>query len=504
MTGFFRVFLLGFYFYSYLVSCSILRETIPSRPLNDGSISVLLKIDKNAREEFEKVTSWEIPYTFIEKDHSYAVIQREKLKVYGFPKEGINIAKGMPFKYYSGNYQDSLSESIFALADIKKGYKDNILNSHYLFWVHRLFPKHSQYKIIGKSARGREIPAILLTDSNIPDEDKISVLFNCAHHSNEVVSVEHCYDVIYELLAHKKKYNDLFAKLKIWVVPIVNPDGSRVFWHENMSMGRKNGYPGWGQVTEKDNPGVDINRNYPFFWGKTKSNQTSSVSNSVFFRGPYPGSEPETQAMMNLAEKERFAASISYHAFANCILVPYTIDGTSNPEPDLVWNLGKRIASSVESKNPNHNFSAKKNIYGVDGVDQDYYFFKYGTLAYLIESSHLNPPYSDVPKIVESLRPAWTILLEEIADGSKLYFKIKDEQGNPIVANIKYDKILFYHGEIRTSRKEDGMFFQSFPGIRGIKLKVEKEGYETVNWEGTTWRSWKALDIVLRKKTPAQ
>ncbi|MCR1794820.1 peptidase M14, partial [Leptospira sp. id769339] len=119
MAGFLRVFLLKFYFCTYLVSCSILRETIPSRPLNDGSVSILLKIDKNAREEFERVTSWEVPYTFIEKDYSYAVIHKEKLKTYGFPKEGINIAKGMPFKYYSGNYQNSLSESIFALADIR-------------------------------------------------------------------------------------------------------------------------------------------------------------------------------------------------------------------------------------------------------------------------------------------------------------------------------------------------------------------------------------------------
>ncbi|TGL60424.1 M14 family zinc carboxypeptidase [Leptospira sarikeiensis] len=502
MTGFSKVFLLPFFY--YLISCSIIRETIPSRPLNDGSISILLRIDKKFLEEFEKITSGSVPYTYSEKEYNYAVISREKMKEYGFPKEGISISKSLPFKYYSGNYQDALSESIFALADIKKGYKDNILNSHYLYWVNKLFPKHSLYKVIGKSSRGREIPAIVLTDVSVPDEDKISVLFNCAHHSNEVVSVEHCYDVIYELLAHKRRYSDLFSKLKIWVVPIVNPDGSRVFWHENMSMGRKNGYPGWGQITEKENQGVDINRNYPFLWGKTKSNQTSSVPASVFFRGPYPGSEPETQAMMNLAEKERFAASISYHAFANCILVPYTIDGTSNPEPDLVWNLGKKIASSIDSKNPNHSFSAKKNIYGVDGVDQDYYFFKYGTLAYLLESSHLNPPYSDVPKIMESLRPAWGLLLDEISEGSKLYFKIKDENGNPLSANIKYEKINFFHGEVRTSRKEDGMFFQSFPNIRGIKLKFEKEGYESLNWEGTTWKSWKAVEIVLKKKIPAQ
>ncbi len=498
MSCSFRIVFVFFLFCFSCWNCSF-REILPARPLNDGGITILLRVEKRAKEEFQKITEGKIPFSYSEKDVSYAVILKADSKNYGFPKDGISIAKNLPFKYYSGNYQDLLSESIFALPDVRKGYKDNILNSHYLYWVHKLFPNYSSYKVIGKTVRGREIPALVLSDQNVPDEGKISLLFNCAHHSNEVVSIEHCYDIIYEILASKKKNRDLLSKLKIWVIPIVNPDGSRVFWHETVTLGRKNG----AYSSEKENPGVDINRNYPFFWGKTKSNQTSSVPSSVFFRGPYPASEPETQAMIALAEKERFAASISYHAYANCLLVPYSIDGTSNPEPDLVWDLGKKIASNIESKNPIQNFSAKKNIYGVDGVDQDYYFFKYGTLAYLLESSHLNPPYSDVPKILESMRPAWNLLLEEIIDGDKLFFKIKDEQGHPLVANIIYENFTFYHGETRTSRKEDGVFFQSFPSLRKIKIRVEKEGYESLRWEGRTWKSWIPQDLILKKNLPA-
>ncbi|TGL44057.1 peptidase M14 [Leptospira wolffii] len=488
------IFLIAFW------SCS-LRERIPARPLNDGSTSVLLKIENRSKEDFRKLTEGKVPFTYTEKDASYAVVLKSDLKAFGFPKDGIGIAKNLPFKYYSGNYQDLLSESIFALGDVKKGYKDNILNSHYLYWVHRLFPNHTEYKVIGKTSRGREIPALVLTDRGVSEEGKISVLFNCAHHSNEVISVEHCYDVLFEILSTKRKHADLLSRLKIWVVPIVNPDGSRVFWHETIGQGRKNG--AFGSAADKENPGVDLNRNYPFFWGKTKSNQTSSVSSSVFYRGPYPASEPETRAMMELAEKERFAASISYHAFANCILVPYSIDGTMNPDPDLAWDLGKRIASQIESKNPNHSFSAKKNIYPVDGVDQDYYFFKYGTLAYLLESSHLNPPYSDVPKILESMRPAWRLLLEEIIDGDKLYFKIKGEDGKAVAARVYYENVKFFHGEERSSRKEDGVFFQSFPALRKIKLRVEKEGYETLRWEGQTWKSWIPVELIMKRSVPS-
>ncbi|TGK06580.1 peptidase M14 [Leptospira semungkisensis] len=499
MSGFVRFFFSLFCFQAFLLSCS-LRETIPARPLNDPAYNALLKIEKNYKDEFQRITEGKIPFSYMEKDVSYAVLPKEELKLYGFPREGISISRSLPFKYYSGNYQDALSESVFALGDIRKGYKDNVLNSHYLFWVSRLFPDHSSFRIIGRSSRGREIPAIVLTDLHVPDEKKISVLFNCAHHSNEVVSIEHCYDVIYEILVFKRKNADLLSKLKIWVVPIVNPDGSRIFWHENLAMGRKNGR---GPFSDKEHLGVDINRNYPFEWGKTKSNQTSSVPSSVFYRGPFPASEPETQAMMSLAEKERFAASISYHAFANCLLVPYTIDGTVNPEPDLVWDLGERIASAVESKNPVRKFSARKNIYGVDGVDQDYYFFKYGTLAYLLESSHLNPPYADVAKIMESLRPAWSLVLEEILEGNKLYFKVRDDSGHPLSANIIYENLNFYHGETRNSRKEDGIFFQTFPYMKKIRVRVQKDGYETLYWEGNTWKFWRPVDLVMKKIHPA-
>ncbi|EQA38881.1 zinc carboxypeptidase [Leptospira inadai serovar Lyme str. 10] len=496
----FRLFLIPFgcsILFSF-VSC-LYRTTIPARPLNDSGKTALLRVDRGAKEEFLRITDYRVPFTFEEKDSYYAVLSRTALKQYGFPKSGISIVNKYPFKYYSGNYQDLINESIFALGDVKKGYKDDSLNFHYLYWTTKLFPGQASFEVIGKSARGSDIFAILLTDTRLSDDGKVSVLFNCAHHSNEVISVEHCYDVIYGILSSKKEYADALSKLKIWVVPIVNPDGAKVFWHDTIAMGRKNGAPGYGPILEKDNPGVDINRNYPFFWGKTNSNQTSSIPASTFYRGPGPASEPETKAMIALAEKERFVGSISYHAYANCILVPYSIDDTKNPDPDLTWDLGKRIASEIRSYNPDKSFQARKNIYGVDGVDQDYFFFKYGTLAYLLETSHSNPPYSDVPKIVESMRPAWTLLLEEILEGNKIFFRIRDESGHPLSVNVIYENQTFFQNETRSSRPRDGLFFQSFPSLRKIRIRLERDGYETLYWEGPTWKSWKAVDLVLKK-----
>ncbi|TGK20679.1 peptidase M14 [Leptospira fluminis] len=480
-------------------SC-VYRATIPSRPLNDPGKMTLLKVDRNFKEEFLRVTDYRVPFTFEEKDSFYATVPRSDLKSYGFPKQGISQVFKYPFKYYAGNYQELVNETIFALGDVTKGYKDNSLNFRYLYWISKLFPRQASFQVIGKSSRGADIFAILLTDHRTADAGKVSVLFNCAHHSNEVISVEHCYDVIYGVLSSKKEYSDALSKLKIWIVPIVNPDGANVFWNETIAMGRKNGYPGYGSILEKDNPGVDINRNYPFFWGKTRSNQTSPLPSSVFYRGPRPGSEPETVAMMTLAEKERFVGSISYHAYANCILVPYTIDDTRNPDPDLAWSLGNKIAAEIRSYNPDKAFRARKNIYGVDGVDQDYFFFKYGTLAYLLETSHSNPPYSDVSKIVESMRPAWKLLLRELLEGDKIFFRISDENGHPLDANVVFENQTYYHGETRTARPSDGIYFQSFPFLRKLKLRVEKPGYTPLHWEGTTWKSWKAVDLVLKKE----
>ncbi|PJZ51436.1 M14 family zinc carboxypeptidase [Leptospira adleri] len=484
-----------------LVSCAgFFRKRIPNSPLNDTRKMLLIKIDPGRLGEFKERTKRKYRISYQESDAYYSVMSKEDVEKTGFPSPGISVIKqNFPFKYYSGNYQELISETFGGLEDLKKGYKDNILNIHYILGIANHHSKLARAEVIGKSARGREIPALVLTDSNVPDKDKVSVLFNCAHHANEAISIEHCYDIVYTILSKPKEYEEILNKIKIWIVPIVNPDGARHFWHVSNLMGRKNGYPGVGPVNDKINPGVDINRNYPFFWGKTGGGYSSSNPANYFYRGPSAGSEPETKAMMDLAQKERFVASISYHAYANCLLIPYSIDSLNNPEPDMASELGRKIASSVASLNPEKEFEARKNIYPIDGVDQDYLYFAYGTLAYLLETTHLNPVYKEVEKVNLSLKDSWNILLNEVVEGRKIFLKITDEQGFPLEAKVEVERIKYFQEEIRFSNRQNGFFFQLFPDRKETKVRISKEGYETYEFQIRPSRNWEPYKILLKK-----
>ncbi len=90
----------------------------------------------------------------------------------------------------------------------------------------------------------------------------------------------------------------------VWCVPALNPDGLAASTEVFRFTGRKNGY---GQTTRDPGvtyKGVDLNRNYPFRWGATVRKASGSKQTHWHWRGPSPGSEPETRAMMRLASSQ--------------------------------------------------------------------------------------------------------------------------------------------------------------------------------------------------------
>src|SRR5690606_35671994 len=110
---------------------------------------------------------------------------------------------------------------------------------------------------------------------------------------------------------------------------------------------------------------------------------SSSKIHNRYYRGPAPASEPETQAMMRLAQSERFAGSISFHTGTLAILAPYTIPRVKNPTPNEAWTVAEQIAKEITG-HPEGLVPVKKNLYAVDGTDQDWFRNTHGTLALLV------------------------------------------------------------------------------------------------------------------------
>lgn len=277
------------------------------------------------------------------------------------------------------------------------------------------YPDLARFKIIGNSVDNRLIWALKISkDAMRKYAAKKVVLFDCQHHAREVMTPEVCMDTIDYLLtryATDSQVKSWLDNLEIWVVPTVNPDGNaRVF--AGSSMWRKNTKGGYG---------VDINRNYPYKWGTC--NGSSGSTGSDTYRGPSAGSEPETQALMNLVAEIKPKISISYHSFSELVIYPMGCQGTRVPEADrlLVEGIGKELATKLKRDSGSGTYSpgtAWELLYSVDGGDIDWFYAEHKVIPFVIEvnsdSQGFQPSYSQWRnKTVEKMRPGWQFILDK-------------------------------------------------------------------------------------------
>lgn len=398
---------------------------------------------------------------------------------------GVNIRESRsypPFVLFDPTYGTRLERGYASAEDLLTGYKDPMINEALLAGLVKAFPRFTKLHIIGTTVMGRNILAVELTDFKAVGK-KIPLLFSGALHGNELTATEHCYHILHEILTHQGDYSEALAHHTLWIVPIANPDGNHFFWHVSSLMGRKNAAIGPGQNAATPMRGVDLNRNFPFRWNSGHKKASSEDPNSVYFRGTAPGSEKETQAIMQLAERERFLFAISFHAVSGKILIPYTIENTRNPTPDYASAFARGIAPQVRHHNPRRGFRAVKNIYPVDGTDQDYLYFKYGTVAYIVESSYRNCEYRYVPYFLEGYQPLWAGMLSDYAANYKFAFEVKNTRGEPVKASVKFSDASFFEGEKHTTNPADGSFFRLTKSPDPVEVTVSAPGYATYRAE---------------------
>jgi hypothetical protein len=327
--------------------------------------------------------------------------------------------------------------------------------------LHARYPGITQLVSLGRSREGRPIWALKISDNPTEDEDEPAVLFNGAHHGEELLSTDFVLDLIDGLLEGYRSGDDAsrryVSRFTIWCVPLVNPDGNMHHVHYASAEGRKNGRDVNGDGVHNPGEGVDLNRNYPWRWGPDTG--SSGQAASPYYRGDAPGSEPETQAMMRLADAERFVASLSFHTLATKLLVPYTLDGVSNPLPDEAWPLAEALVAAAPLQPNGRSYVAAKNLYPVNGTDQDWLRFAHGTVALLLEGPLHNPSKPEQRlQALEGARPIWAGLLDRYLQGPTLAGHVRDADGLPIVAVITIDEVKLRAGERWSSRCRDGRF----------------------------------------------
>ncbi len=337
---------------------------------------------------------------------------------------------------------------------------------------------------LGRSHQGRPILGLKISDNPLRDESEPAVLLNGAHHASELLAVEYPLDAAAQILegyGRDRQVTGWVDDMEIWVVPIVNPDGNWMFLEQTRFASRKN-----GRDTNLDGffdpfEGVDLNRNYDYGWGMSPG--SSGVVGSKYYRGPHPLSEPESWAMASLADRQRFAASISFHTVGTAIFVPYTLGDAQAPSPNLAFSIAKQMeAAGLEQ--PNGRFiKVRKGGYPVSGADQDWLMHEHGTAAYIVEGSHHNPSLEIRTLAVEATRPLWRNLLDRVHDGPRISGHVRTPDGHPIEAVVHVKEVQLRASERWTARARDGRFDRMVTRNGRYTLEASAPGYAPATLE---------------------
>ncbi len=360
----------------------------------------------------------------------------------------------------------------FELFDTQHAYRDADAIEAKLKRLAQDHPDVATLHALGTSHEGRTVWGLLLTrDPNAP-----AVLLDGAHHGGELLASEMALDAIDQLLTGEdKRYLDSLA---IWCVPLVNVDGNMHYLHTSREHARKNARDNDNDGTVDSFDGVDLYRNYPTRFGALGEEGSRSYPPHWRYRGPSPASEPEVKALVALAERERFVASLDFHTPAMAVIVPYTDPGMRSPEINEAQTLAERMAAAL--KQGKTTYRVLRNLYPVDGTAQDFFRFRYGTLALLLEGPLHNPlPYAEkaLPAIV-STRPGYRTLLERVASGPVLSLKVQTS-GKPVEASVVIDELPTRFGEVWTSRPRDGRYERLVDASGTYTVRIAAAGYKT-------------------------
>ncbi len=377
------------------------------------------------------------------------------------------------------------------------------------------YPQLCRLVRLGDSHQGRPVWALAIGRNLRDPDDRPAVSLNGAHHGGELLSVDVVLDAIELLLtasapagaadpALARRLGRFVDELVIWAVPMVNPDGVWAVLNDSKRSDRKNGRDnnGDGRIDSRD--GVDLNRNYPYRWGSLGQKGSSSTGSSDYYRGPAAASEPEVQALLRLYDSEHPLASVSFHTGSVAILAPYTIAGATSPTPDEAWLVAERISAQLPRHPQDRPFVTRRNLYPVDGTDQDYLRHQLGTLALLVESAR-RPAASTSERlaIVRAVRRTWMLLFDRYLDGPTVSGRVLDAGGQPVSAQISIDEIKTHEGEQWFTRCRDGRFDRYLPRPGRYTVRAQVPGYPPLTQTVEVARGRARVELTLPERLPA-
>lgn len=303
--------------------------------------------------------------------------------------------------------------------------------------------------------QGRRIYAVKISDNVTQDENEPAFFMAGAHHGKEEVTPVICLDAINRLTtgyASDPTIRRLVDSYEIWIVSNCSPDGY-------VARSRTNQRPGGG---------VDLNRNYPFLWNTPCSG--SSIPGAIDYKGPFAGSEPETQTIMALSMDRHFTKVLDYHSAGREALYGYA-------QLCTLHRLRDYLRDEAVLLSENSSYGGQIRGPSANGEHYEWQLGTFSNYAFLTET-HLSvqPPYASAVEEAIRVWPGTVWMLQRAIPVSG---DITDSvSGAPVVADIQYLEYPFTHGEQNQSERRHGRYHAFVPNGT-VTLRVSHPSYVT-------------------------
>jgi len=263
------------------------------------------------------------------------------------------------------------------------------------------YPQLAQWIDVGDSWEktvglgGYDIHVLKLTNRTTSG-DKPKLLINSAIHAREYATAPLNLDFARWLLNGYDNNADatwILDHHEVHLMLQTNPDGRKkaetgLSWRKNTNQ-NVCGPSG-------NSRGVDLNRNFTFGWNITNGIGSSGNQCSSIYRGPFAGSEPETQALENYvrslwadrrgagrnnaAPADTSGIHLDIHSFSELILWPWGDINQPAPNGRALQTLGRKFAFF-------NGYSPQQSIglYPTDGTSDNVSYGELGVAAYTFE-----------------------------------------------------------------------------------------------------------------------
>ena len=238
---------------------------------------------------------------------------------------------------------------------------------------------------IGTSIEGRTIWAVKISDNPNVNENEPAVGFDALVHAREPQSMATLMYFMWYLLENygsDPEVTYLVNNREIYCVPCFNPDG----YEYNRQTD-----PGGGGMWRKNRRnngtcyGIDLNRNFGYMWGYDNIGSSPDPCDQTY-RGTAAFSEPEAQAVRDMAILKNYGTHFNMHSYGNYFLYPFGYIDQETPD-SLIY---REFADDMASLN-GYNYGTGPQLLGYpsNGSIRDWMYgeqtVKNKTFSYTIE-----------------------------------------------------------------------------------------------------------------------